>query len=116
MSDTPFPDDLSDFLDPIDDVMIIAVAADPKSWLPQVVVGVPVATDDADDDSPIAFVEAGYIPVTMSPEEALQVGAYLIQAASVVSSFYAELVDKTVEERKEIIELESQFLNSSFPF
>lgn len=109
-------EDLDPFFDPVDDVMIIAVAADPETWLPQVVVGVPVEQADGDDpDSPITFSTESYIPVTLSPEEALQIGAYLIQAATVVSSYYVELIDKSIEERREIIELESQLLNSSFP-
>lgn len=95
--------------DMVADVMVIAVTADTETWLPQILVGIP-----ADED--MAFQVEGITPVTLSPEEAYQIGAYLIQAASTVSSFYSELIDKTVEERKEIISLESQFLNSSFPF
>lgn len=91
--------------DPLEDLMIIAVTADSETWLPQIMVGLPV---DADD------IVEGIAPMTLTPEEAYQVGAYLIQAASTVSSFYAELIDKSVEERKEIMDLESQLLGSSF--
>lgn len=108
--------DLDDLMDSVNDIMVIAVAADPETWLPQVVVGIPFDTEGDDDgDSPVSF-SSGYAPLSLSPEEAYQIGAYLIQAASVVASFYTELIDKTVDERREIIELESQFLNSSFPF
>jgi len=96
-----------DIDDLVDDVMIIAVAADPESYLPRIVVGIPYDEEDE-------FQIEGIAPVILTPEEAYQVGAYLIQAASTVSSFYSELIDKTVEERKEILDLESQFLNSSF--
>jgi len=96
--------DHSDFA--VDDIMIIAVAADTETWLPHLVLGVPV-----DDDEVIE----GMIPVSLTPTEAYQVGAYLIQAASTVSSFYDELINKSIEERKEIISLESHFLDSSYP-
>lgn len=90
--------------DSLEDILIIAVAADPEEWLPQIVVGVPYE----DEDGAIENV----IPLTLTPEEAYQIGAYLIQAASTVSNLYAELLDKTVEERKEIISLEVQFSDS----
>ena len=93
--------------DGVDDVMIIAVTADPETYLPRIVIGVPIDEDDE-------FQIKGIAPLSLSPEEAYQVGAYLIQAAATVSSFHSELIDKTVEERKEILDLESQFLNSSF--
>ena len=93
-----------------EDIMIIAVAADPETWLPQILIGVPVDEEDGDG------FEERIASLTLSPEEAYQIGAYLIQAASTVSSFYTELVDKTVEERKEIISLESQFLESPYHF
>ena len=92
----------------IDDIMVIAVTADTETWLPQILVGIPVNTD-------VPFQVEGIVPVTLTPEEAYQIGAYLIQAAATVSSFYTELIDKTVEERKEIIALESQFLDAPFP-
>lgn len=91
-----------------DDVMVIAVTADPDTWLPQILVGVPI-------DPAVPFQSESIVPITLTPEEAYQIGAYLIQAASTVSSFYSELIDKTVEERKEIIALESHFLGSPFP-
>lgn len=90
----------------VDDIMVIAIAADTETWLPHLVLGVPVDEDEAIE---------GMVPVTLTPEEAYQVGAYLIQAASTVSSFYNELLDKSLEERKEIISLESHFLDSSYP-
>jgi hypothetical protein len=99
--------DIDDDFNGVDDVMIIAVAADPETYLPRIVLGIPIDEDDE-------FQIEGIAPLTLSPEEAYQVGAYLIQAASTVSSFYTELIDKTLEERKEILDLESQFLNSSF--
>lgn len=92
----------------LDDVMVIAVTADPETWLPQILVGIPV-------DPVMPFQSESIAPVTLTPEEAYQIGAYLIQAASTVSSFYSELIDKSVEERKEIISLESHFLGSPFP-
>jgi hypothetical protein len=92
-----------------EDIMVVAVTADPDTWLPRVLLGIPV---DDDYDSEID----GIIPVSLTPEEAYQVGAYLIQAASTVSSFYTELIDKTIDERKEIISLESQFMDSPYPF
>lgn len=99
--------DIDDDFNGVDDVMIIAVAADPETYLPRIVLGIPIDEDDE-------FQIEGIAPLTLSPEEAYQVGAYLIQAASTVSSFYTELIDKTLDERKEILDLESQFLNSSF--
>ena len=90
----------------VDDIMIIAVAADTETWLPHLVLGVPVDENESIE---------GIIPVTLTPTEAYQVGAYLIQAASTVSSFYDELIDKSIEERKEIISLESHYLDSSYP-
>ena len=100
--------DLDDDDDVSDDIMVIAVTADTETWLPQILLGVPI-------DSEVPFQVENIAPVTLTPEEAYQIGAYLIQAASTVSSFYAELLDKTVEERKEIISLESHFLGSSYP-
>lgn len=100
-------DYLEDF-DELDDVMVIAVTADPETWLPQILVGVPI-------DPVMPFQADTIAPITLTPEEAYQIGAYLIQAASTVSSFYSELVDKSIEERKEIISLESHFLGSPFP-
>jgi hypothetical protein len=90
------------------DILIIAVAADPEEWLPQIVIGIPVENEDGEVDS--------VAPVSLTPEEAYQIGAYLIQAAGTVSSIYSELVEKTVEERKEILSLEAQFLDSPNPF
>ena len=90
-----------------DDLLLIAITADSETWLPHIMVGVTVDEDE---------IVEGMVPVTLTPEEAYQVGAYLIQAASTVSSFYVELVEKTVEERKEIIALESQFMDSPYPF
>lgn len=90
------------------DIMIIAVAADPEVWLPQIVIGIPIENEEGEIDN--------VAPVSLSPEEAYQIGAYLIQAAGTVSSLYTELLDKTVEERKEIISLEAQFLDSPNPF
>lgn len=92
----------------VEDIMVIAVAADTETWLPHLVLGIPVDEEEE--------VIGGIVPITMTPEEAYQVGAYLIQAASTVSSFYNELIDKSIEERKEIISLESHFLDSSYPF
>jgi len=92
--------------DLMEDLMIIAVTADAETWLPQIMVGLPVDTDN---------IVEGIAPLSLTPEEAYQVGAYLIQAASTVASFYTELIDKSVEERKEIMDLESQLLGSSFP-
>jgi hypothetical protein len=88
--------------------MVIAVAADTETWLPHLVLGIPVDEEEE--------LVGGIVPITMTPEEAYQVGAYLIQAAATVSSFYNELIDKSIEERKEIISLESHFLDSSYPF
>lgn len=90
-----------------DDILLIAITADSETWLPHIMVGVPVDEDE---------VIEGMVPVALTPEEAYQVGAYLIQAAATVSSFYVELVEKTIEERKEIIALESQFMDSPYPF
>jgi hypothetical protein len=92
----------------VDDIMVIAVAADTETWLPHLVLGIPVDEEEE--------LVGGIVPITMTPEEAYQVGAYLIQAAATVSSFYNELIDKSIEERKEIISLESHFLDSSYPF
>lgn len=94
--------------DLLDDIMVIAVTADTDTWLPQILVGIPT-------DPSLPFQSESIVPITLTPEEAYQIGAYLIQAASTVSSFYSELIDKTVEERKEIIALESHFLGSPFP-
>jgi hypothetical protein len=109
----PDDEELDDDLDnsddsELDDIMVIAVTADTETWLPQILLGIPI-------DPEIPFQVEGIAPVNLTPEEAYQVGAYLIQAAATVSSFYAELVEKTVEERKEIISLESHFLGSPFP-
>lgn len=93
-----------------DDAVLIAIALDPTTWLPQVVLGVPLEQDDLWETWPVD----GIAPVTMSPEEAYQIGAYLIQAATTVSSYYTELIDRSVEDRKEIIELEASFLGSEY--
>ena len=89
------------------DVLIIAVAADTETWLPHILLGIPVDEDE---------VTTGLVPLSLTPDEAYRIGSYLIQAASTMASFYNELVDKSIEERKEIISLESQFLESSAPF
>lgn len=100
-------DNLNDALQDID-IMIIAVAADPDEWLPQIVIGIPIEEEDGEIEN--------IVPLSLTPEEAYQIGAYLIQAAGTVSSLYTELLDKTVEERKEIISLEVQFSDSPNPF
>lgn len=88
-----------------DDIMIIAVAANPETWLPQILLGIP-----ADEEEIIE----GIIPVTLTPQEAYQIGAYLIQSAATVSNFHDELLSKSLEEREEIMSLESSFLDSPF--
>ena len=88
-----------------DDIMIIAVAANPETWLPQILLGIP-----ADEEEIIE----GIIPVTLTPQEAYQIGAYLIQSAATVSTFHDELLPKSVEEREEIMCLESNYLDSPF--
>lgn len=93
-----------------DDAVVIAIAMDPETWLPQVVLGVPLEQDEYWESWPID----GVAPVTMTPDEAYQVGAYLIQAASTVASYYTELLDRSMEERKEIIELEARFLGVDY--
>lgn len=94
--------------DSLEDLLIIAVAADPDEWLPQIVLGIPYENEDGDVDN--------VVPLSLTPEEAYQIGAYLIQAAGTVSSLYSELLEKTVEERKEIISLEAQFADSPTKF
>lgn len=88
----------------LEDLLIIAVAADPDDWLPQVVLGIPYENEDGDVDN--------IVPLSLTPEEAYHIGAYLIQAAGTVSALYTELLDKTIGERKEIISLEAQFADS----
>lgn len=90
----------------ITESMVIAVAADPDTWLPQIVLGLPVDPEVTWPEGPLE----GCSPLTLTPEEAYQIGAYLIQAATTVSSFYIELIGKTVEERQEIMTLETQLL------
>lgn len=97
-------DDLPDS-DFDDDIMVIAVAANPETWLPQILLGIPVDEEE---------IIEGIVPVTLSPQEAYQVGAYLIQSAATVSAFYDKLLDKSIEEREEIMCLESSFLDSPF--
>lgn len=89
--------------------MVIAIAADPDTWLPQIVLGLPVDPEVTWPDGPLE----GCTPLTLTPEEAYQIGAYLIQAATTVSSFFIELVGKTIEERQEIMTLETQLLMDS---
>jgi hypothetical protein len=97
--------DFNDLPDFDDDIMIIAVAANPETWLPQILLGIP-----ADEEE----IVQGIIPVVLTPQEAYQIGAYLIQSAATVSTFHDELLSKSIEEREEIMCLESSFLDSPF--
>lgn len=88
-----------------DDIMIIAVAANPETWLPQILLGIPAGDEE---------IIEGIVPVTLTPQEAYQIGAYLIQSAATVSTFHDELLSKSIEEREEIMALESNYLDSPF--
>lgn len=101
---------VDDILGANEDPLIITIVADPDTWLPQIVLGVPVEMNDFWEEWPLS----GVAPAMLTPEQAYQIGALLIQAATAVSSYYTELIDKPVEERREIIQLESQFLDSTF--
>lgn len=87
------------------DTLLVAVTVDEEEWLPQIVLGIPW---DADVEG---MATPTLIPLTMTPEEAFHVGQYLIMAAEAVGEYHAELSGKTIAERKEIMSLESQFVD-----
>lgn len=94
-----------DIFTEFDDIMLIAVGADSETWLPAIFIAIPVETDEIVD---------GHLPMTLTSDQAYQIGAYLIQAASTVSSYHTELIEKTIEERREILCLESMFLGYEY--
>ena len=95
-----------------DSAIFVSVAADEDTWLPQVLLGFPLQPDSVEDlDIFPESLETAM--VTLTPETAYQVGAALIQAAGSCTSFFAELIEKDIEERKEIFLMEHAFVDEA---
>lgn len=92
------PEDLWD-----ENGILLYVAADPETWLPQVFLTITVTEADA---------ERGRIDVPLQPHETMQIGAYFLQIASAAGTMYNELLERPIEEREEIIRMENQLMLS----
>lgn len=92
-ADLPVDYDLTD-----DETLVIAIKSDPATHLPEMMLGFPH--------------EGEFIYTTMSGEGAFSLGEYLSQQAILVMHLRAEMEGKTLEQRKEIIELYAQYLQS----
>lgn len=87
--------------------IFVAVAADEDVWLPEVRLGFPLTEDGS--------VEPIMAMMRMTPETAYKVGAALLQSATVSAALYAELINKTVEERQEVFALEQGLMAGPDP-
>lgn len=85
------------------DIVVLASAVSNETWLPKVILAIPV--EDPDEEPLLE----GCVSVALSPEEALQIGTSLVTLASETMTLNFELQDKSIEERKEIVQLEAQF-------
>ena len=88
--------------------IFVAVAADEGVWLPEVRLGFPLTEDDESVEPILAMMR-------MTPETAYKVGAALLQSATVSAALYAELINKTVEERREVFALEQGLMAGPDP-
>lgn len=92
----------------------IGVKPDPDTWLPVLTLFVSLQDDqvlhekcdDCGDDHPAVAA------LVLTPSAAITAGLELIKSAQMVTNLHESLMDKTLEERQEIISLYAQF-NSS---
>lgn len=101
--------------------VIVATAMCRETWLPKIILGIPMDEDDEDDEDGISSDKVGILedPVEddldkcavafISPEDALKIGTTLIVQAQYAQDMHNELLGRSLEERKEIVELEAQF-------
>lgn len=88
----------------------IGVKPDPDTWLPVLTLFVALQEDQIDygecDDCGGGFKVAS---LNLTPSAAITAGLELIKSAQMVTQLQESLVDKTLEERQEIINLYAQF-------
>lgn len=104
--DDPTSDEMGEMDDPLTRVFFY-VAADPEDWLPQIYVSFGITEED---------MARGVVHLPLTPSECLDVGASLVQISTTAASLYNELLERTVEERKEILLMEAQLMLSGSEF
>jgi hypothetical protein len=89
--------------------VIIATAVCHDTWLPKILLAVPIQEYEPDSETGLPQDTEGCAVAFVSPEEAYQIGASIIAQAGHAASLHRVLVKKPIEERKEIIALEAQY-------
>lgn len=90
---------------PKDDDLMVVISADPDTWMPLLVLG--ISSDDA---------AGGYVHTTLSPEDGYLLAHALAKMSSATGILALELQEKTLEQRREILELESSLVEGTLPW
>jgi hypothetical protein len=79
--------------------MTVFCTADQETWLPKIILTIPVTEHEAEQEQ---------VCMEFTPNECLRIGAMLVQMGDSIAQITTTLEDKSLEERREILLLESQ--------